>query len=536
MQFYIRDYSPPPLPDLPHIGGVGARVSPRTVFDVLRKAHSDQQTSIVNHLKEVNTLLNTGTQGFGPDLSATTDIVISAYQHLVVQAGTIQNILTAAGLPASHVTLIAVNAGFSLASGGNIAAPKTVKVNQAVMLVWSPVTQFWYPIATVADLSDIPDDPTNTRFAVSAIDINRRALIDLTQPGHIGQVLPQLFDYTALWQATHAYTISTYITDSNGNIQQLVTAGTSGASPPTWSTLLDGLTSDGSAVWENVGGSGAASIILQSGKYLSVATHQATPAEIQFVNAAGAVISKITKGATAGTDLSLLPATTATGTLALGETNSWNHILAFAATDILLKTAALKVGVGTGGAEVGRFVSGGTPGTDLSLIPPTNGVGALGLGDANAWASIGLKTPTVNLSGKIAQYDNVATVAGGIPAERAQANLPGQTAAIAPTTIYAVPADGLYRVNYVAKVTTPASVSSVLGGAVGFQIVYTDADDSVVVTSAANPVSNLNTTQAQVNGVLIANAKAGSNIQFAFDYTSVGTAMAYALHVLVEAL
>lgn len=483
MQFFVRDYSPPPLPQ----EVVGRRLAPMQVYDILRKYHGDSQTALVNHLRDVKNLINSGTQGFGPDIAAATDITVSAYQHRVVSSGTIQNILTAPGLPASHVTFIA-DASFVLALGGNISFPKNIRVNQAVMLVWSPVTQKWYPIVSIADLGDVPDDPGNLRFTVSAVDVNHRALIDFTQPGHIGEVLPQLYDYTTQWQAVFAYTFSTYITDSNGNIQQLITEGISGAAPPVWSVVLDGLTPDGTAVWENVGGSGAASIILRSAKYLQVQTHQATPAEIQFATAGGVAVSKFTKGATAATDLSLIPVTNGVGTVALGDTNVW--------AAVQLKATAIHI---------------------LS-------------------ANINLTGANVNLSGKVAKYNNITTVKNGVPAEYGKTDLPGQVAAIGATTLYAVPADGLYRVTYAAKITTVASVSSVLGGANGFQVVYTDADDAVVVTTGVGPINNLNTTQSQVNGVVIVNAKAGSNLQFSFGYTSVGTAMAYALHAIVEAL
>lgn len=126
---------------------------------------------------------------------------------------------------------------------------------------------------------------------------------------------------------------------------------------------------------------------------------------------------------------------------------------------------------------------------------------------------------------------------------RAVSNLAGQTAAIAATTVYAVPSNGVgqYRVSFVAKVTTAASVSSVLGGTNGFQIKYTDSNDSVVVTTGAianlsGLATNLNTTQATYAGVMILNAKASTNIQYLMDYTSAGTAMAYNLKIIVEAI
>lgn len=51
-----------------------------------------------------------------------------------------------------------------------------------------------------------------------------------------------------LWQASHAYIIGDKITDSNGNIQTVTTAGTSGATHPVWAT--SSTTADGSPlVW-----------------------------------------------------------------------------------------------------------------------------------------------------------------------------------------------------------------------------------------------------------------------------------------------
>jgi hypothetical protein len=136
---------------------------------------------------------------------------------------------------------------------------------------------------------------------------------------------------------------------------------------------------------------------------------------------------------------------------------------------------------------------------------------------------------------------------GAVPSRVAVSDLTAQTAAVAATTIYAVPASagGFYRISYNAKVTT-AGTTSTLGGTNGFQVVYTDNDDSVVVTTpvwwgggnngAAPTSASLNTTQTQVSGVIIVNAKAGTNIQFSFDYTSSGTAMQYSLHTRVIAV
>jgi hypothetical protein len=53
------------------------------------------------------------------------------------------------------------------------------------------------------------------------------------------------------WKASTAYVVGDYIvpTTANGRCYRCKTAGTSGATQPTWGTTLEGDTSDGSVVW-----------------------------------------------------------------------------------------------------------------------------------------------------------------------------------------------------------------------------------------------------------------------------------------------
>jgi hypothetical protein len=61
-------------------------------------------------------------------------------------------------------------------------------------------------------------------------------------------------DYTLInWAATTAQKINWYVVDSNGNSQQVTTAGTTGGSPPSWNNTLNATTNDGSVVWTNRG-------------------------------------------------------------------------------------------------------------------------------------------------------------------------------------------------------------------------------------------------------------------------------------------
>lgn len=148
---------------------------------------------------------------------------------------------------------------------------------------------------------------------------------------------------------------------------------------------------------------------------------------------------------------------------------------------------------------------------------------------------------TFQFGGKAVLYNNITTVRGGVAALVASSLLTAQTAAITATTIYAIPVSqsGLYRITYAATITTAASVSSSLGGTNGFQIKFTNANgDSVVKTS--NPttanVSAVNATGTTISGVVTGYAAASTNLQYLFDYTSSGTAMAYDLAIYVEYL
>lgn len=139
------------------------------------------------------------------------------------------------------------------------------------------------------------------------------------------------------------------------------------------------------------------------------------------------------------------------------------------------------------------------------------------------------------------RYNGVGLVGAGFPSVVAKVNLTAQAAAINATTIYAVPTGGagLYRVSWSASVTTAAQISCVLGGATGFQIVYTNVNDSVAKTS--NPttltVSAVNATGTTISNIWLGYCKAGTNLQYALGYTSSGSpAMAFDVNVYVEFL
>lgn len=69
---------------------------------------------------------------------------------------------------------------FAVVNGGGLNAVSAVDPNKKALIDFTQTGH------TGKTLANIPDDPPSTRFAVSNIDGNRRALIDATQAGHVG--------------------------------------------------------------------------------------------------------------------------------------------------------------------------------------------------------------------------------------------------------------------------------------------------------------------------------------------------------------
>jgi hypothetical protein len=221
---------------------------------------------------------------------------------------------------------------------------------------------------------------------------------------------------------------------------------------------------------------------------------------------------------------------------------TWNAIIAGAdANDVAFIGPPATAGSNLNGSDI-QIKGGNSTGTGQGTVE----LWASGGGSSGAATQASALVTTVKYDGIyhekiVKEYNNIATVNGGVPAEYATASLTAQAAAKTATTLYAVPASGAgyYRVSYVATVTRAATTSCVLGGANGFQIIFTDPTDSVVKTS--NPttpvISAVNATGTTISGCLIANCKASTNLQYQFGYTSVGaTTMQYDLFVTVEKL
>lgn len=117
-----------------------------------------------------------------------------------------------------------------------------------------------------------------------------------------------------------------------------------------------------------------------------------------------------------------------------------------------------------------------------------------------------------------------------VPAVLAHVTATAQAAAITTTDATAVPATGVYRVSYRARISQAASSSSSLTVTLGWT-------DTGVACSSAGAAMTANTTSTVQSGSLLVSATVGSSITYATAYASVGaTPMQYALDVVVESV
>lgn len=219
------------------------------------------------------------------------------------------------------------------------------------------------------------------------------------------------------------------------------------------------------------------------------------------------------QGGTSGTATIVAPAAAGTPTLTLPTTSgtfltSADKISAHAAT-----TSAELAGVISDETGSGSLVFATSP----TLVTPTLGTFA---------ATAGTITNTIT------NYNGIATAGNGLASVVATGGATGQTAALAATTIFAVPASkgGMYMVCVNANITRGATTSSILGNV---DVTFTSPTDSVAKTLLDGNVNQYNRTAGNTtaDGVSITfpvYAKASTNIQLAIGYTSSGaTTMEY---------
>jgi hypothetical protein len=159
-----------------------------------------------------------------------------------------RNLFVNAGLPALASLMAGVTAGqYALAVGfGSSAVAPTLndtdlgtapKYYNAVGGYTFPSpgsVQFDYALSATADYGALG-------MTVQEVGLfaNGSAAV---MPAAIGTANPP-------WAASTAWTVGALVLDANGNVQRCTTAGTSGATAPTWATTPNATTNDGSAVW-----------------------------------------------------------------------------------------------------------------------------------------------------------------------------------------------------------------------------------------------------------------------------------------------
>lgn len=179
---------------------------------------------------------------------------------------------------------------------------------------------------------------------------------------------------------------------------------------------------------------------------------------------------------------------------------------------------------------------------ETALLGATNKL----LLDLQAGSTGGTSELAVNNTGLVIQYNAIATVGRGVPAQYGTADLTSQTAVKTATTLYTPTATGWYRISAYLKVTTVASTGAATSTLGGVTITFQDGTDSVaqsVVMSMTKPDGSVgttntgNTTTTLLAGTLAVYAKTGVAIQYAIGYASDTAAqMAYEARLRCEAL
>jgi hypothetical protein len=315
---------------------------------------------------------------------------------------------------------------------------------------------------------------------------------------------------------------------SAGTAEGNITTLTAGAGGATTGSATTGGAGGGFSVTGGAGGSGSGGTNAKGGVggSLNFTAGGGGASSGSAANANGGAINMVlgavgTGGSgTAGTPASFSIQAGTNPTLTGGTSLGWQFT-------ILDSTGTRRGGIGAGSSHMDLASDGSA---DL-LINAYNGQNV----------TLGNTFVISGSNGTAIGYHGVTTARNGMAAEYYSSDLTAQSAAISATNIVAsAPQTGVYRVCYSADITTASDTSSTLGGANGFQVIYTSPTDSVAKTTVAgNAVtSSANTTGTAVSQCFQVYAKTGTAIQYSFGYTNSDTsiAMVYELHITTEAL
>jgi spore germination protein YaaH len=132
----------------------------------------------------------------------------------------------------------------------------TIKAKKHTDATWTTIKNSWQPdwskvFATIsldAPFTFLLDVQYDLQFVTNSARSGQGELVTLGSRTAGNPKLPG-----ALWQANTYVPAGTQRLDSQGDIEEVITAGTTGAAPPAWSPLLNGVTNDYTVLWENLG-------------------------------------------------------------------------------------------------------------------------------------------------------------------------------------------------------------------------------------------------------------------------------------------
>lgn len=129
-----------------------------------------------------------------------------------------------------------------------------------------PGPTFWQPSASYASHSLLLDPNGNIQFSNALVTSGAQpptwattfgAVTLETLSGWVNSGAPSTWSANTVFRQDQA---PVFIIDSNSNLQQLTTSGTSGATAPAWVTVLGNTTADGTAVWTCRSNTGAQTV------------------------------------------------------------------------------------------------------------------------------------------------------------------------------------------------------------------------------------------------------------------------------------
>lgn len=328
-------------------------------------------------------------------------------------------------------------------------------------------------------------------------------------------------------------------------------ASGSGSSYNPAAVAITGGTIDGTPIGNTTASSGKFTTLSASSTVSGAGftTYLASPPAIGgTAPAAGAFTTLSATGAVSGSGFTTyLASPPAIG----GTTPAAGSFTTLSATGTSTLAGVTATSMTNSGLTAKSFVYSGVGGLMSSTAAPTNGqvlIGSTGnapvaatltgtanqVSVTNGAGSITLGLPsTLAIPGTVTSVNGVTAAGTGIPVVVASVEFSAQTANLAQTTIYAVPAGqgGRYSVYMDAVVTSPGTTSTLPNST----IYWTDAVSGGTGPSAnIGATSTANTTNAVSVGLITVDAKASTNIQAQTSgYASTGTAMQYDVKYLV---